>query len=258
MVRPRLVEEGGVPIGKTKSNSDTPSPSAGAQQSASSLLQAASQNVSVSAPASIESSALSKPSSIESRLRALESQFGVQDEDESTDSQAQDLFDRLQVLEEKQKSVADSSLRQTWAESDKLLQELDPGMALTHQQLIAAPILYRKQHVLAAADSLQVNLKQVADILHLLLIGQPPVTDRFMIKEEFVTQAPILTERPAISDQDRHRMDAVQQHLMDLQGRTVSVADTLDRLLDNYHTLMSAVSEKIVLADEELRHRQQR
>lgn len=202
-------------------------------------------------------------SSLESRLSALEIQLGVNDyvttsKDDGITTQAEDkdLISRLEGLESRFMSLTDSSFRQTIAESHKLMIELDPGAALTHQQLFAAPILYRKQELLASADTFKHDMEQVGDILKLLLIGQPPITDGDL-KEEHVTQAPILTATPCVSEEDQQRMDALQHQLVDMQTRTATVAGQMDRLLNNYHTLISAVSEKMILADEELRMRKQ-
>jgi uncharacterized coiled-coil protein SlyX len=200
-------------------------------------------------------------SSLESRLSVLETQLGVHDyattsKDNETTTEDKDLISRLEGLEGRFMSLTDSSLRQTWAESDKLMIELDPGTALTHQQLFAAPILYRKQELLASAEPFKHDMEQVGDILKLLLIGQPPITDEDL-KEEHVTQAPILTAAPCISEKDQQRMDALQHQMVDMQTRTAAVADQMDRLLNNYHTLISTVSEKMILADEELQMREQ-
>jgi hypothetical protein len=200
-------------------------------------------------------------SSLESRLSLLESQLGVHvyattSKDNETTTEDKDLISRLEGLEGRFMSLTDSSLRQTWAESDKLMIELDPKAALTHQQLFAAPILYRKQELLASAEPFKRDLEQVGDIMKLLLIGQPPITDGDL-KEEHVTQAPILTGTPCISEEDQQRMDALQHQMVDMQTRTAAVANQMDRLLNNYHTLISTVSEKMILADEELRMREQ-
>jgi hypothetical protein len=201
-------------------------------------------------------------SSLESRLSALEAQLGVnyaitsKDNETTVKKEEKDLISRLGSLEGQFMSLTDSSFRQTWAENFKLMIELDPGSALTHQSLFAAPILYRKQELLASADTFKHDMEQVGDILKLLLIGQPPITDGDL-KEEHVTQAPILTGTPCVSEEDQQRMDALQHQMVDMQTRTTAVADRMDRLLNNYHSLISTVSEKMILADEELRMREQ-
>ena len=148
-------------------------------------------------------------------------------------------------------SGATTSLKQLWEESDKLMQELDPGSALTHQQQIAAPILYRRQQVLASADSLQRDMQQVGDILTLLAIGQPQmITKDNAISEMQVTKAPILTQSVPPSPADQERLVQVEKSLYETRQHVESMAARMDRLVASYHALVSAVSEKMVLADE--------
>ena len=149
-------------------------------------------------------------------------------------------------------SAAPTNLQQIWAESDKLLMELDPGSALTHQQQIAAPILYRRQQVLASADTLQQNMQQVYDILTFLSIGQAQIIsgDVTPVSEMQVTKAPILTQTVPPSREDQERLRKVEKALWETQQQVESIAARMDRLVSGYHALVSAVSEKMVIADE--------
>lgn len=56
----------------------------------------------------------------------------------------------------------------SWKEIQKLLRELDPGIALTHQQ---QPLLYKRQQVLASSDELSRDFAELDIILKLLLTG---------------------------------------------------------------------------------------
>lgn len=56
----------------------------------------------------------------------------------------------------------------SWKEMEKLLRELDPGIALTHQQ---QPLLYKRQQVLASSDELSRDFSELDLILKLLLTG---------------------------------------------------------------------------------------
>jgi hypothetical protein len=58
--------------------------------------------------------------------------------------------------------------QQSWKEIQKLLKELDPGIALTHQQ---QPLLYKRQQVLAVSDELTKDFGELDTILKLLLSG---------------------------------------------------------------------------------------
>lgn len=205
--------------------------------------------------------------SIEARLRALEDVLRGSGNTETGGGDGGPTS-RLHALEAKLDSLAtlqsssssDSSgssndFQQLWQESDKLMMELDPGSALTHQQQIAAPLLYRRQAVLASADQLQQNMQKVHDILTLLAIGQAQIITNdhtTPISEMQVTKAPILTQTvpPSLADQERLRK--VEKNLVETQQQIESIAAHMDRLVSGYHSLVSVVSEKIVLADEAL------
>eukprot|EP00977_Amphora_coffeiformis_P028240 scaffold34916_cov170-Amphora_coffeaeformis.AAC.4 len=205
--------------------------------------------------------------SIEARLRALEALLR---ESGSTSGASTDApASRLRALETQLESLAstmdpsvqqqqvgggisNSSLKQLWEESDKLMRELDPGSALTHQQQIAAPILYRRQQVLASAESLQQNMAAVMEILTLLSIGQPQIinNDNTPVSEMQVTKAPILTQTAPPSLEDQERLRKVENVLHETQQQVESIAARMDRLVGAYYRLVAAVSEKMVLADE--------
>ena len=199
--------------------------------------------------------------SIEARLRALEDVLRGGNTETGGDggptSRLHALEAKLDSLATLQSSSSDSSgsndFQQLWQESDKLMMELDPGSALTHQQQIAAPLLYRRQAVLASADQLQQNMQKVHDILTLVAIGQAQIitTDHTTpISEMQVTKAPILTQTvpPSLADQERLRK--VEKNLVETQQQIDSIAARMDRLVAGYHSLVSVVSEKMVLADE--------
>jgi len=119
----------------------------------------------------------------EQRLNALENRVGVgrQTSDESID----DRLAKLKALLDGKLAKASSesstttgntpsssavatktSNEQHWKVIQKLLKELDPGIALTHQQ---QPLLYKRQQVLACSDELSNDFKQLDAILKLLL-----------------------------------------------------------------------------------------
>ena len=129
--------------------------------------------------------------------------------------------------------------------------ELSPGSALTHQQQIAAPLLYRRQQVLASADVLQQNMQQVHEILTLLSIGQAQIIGDMPVSEMQVTKAPILTQTVSPSKEDQERLRKVEKTLFETQQQVESIAARMDRLVSGYHSLVSAVSEKMILASDE-------
>lgn len=205
--------------------------------------------------------------SIEARLRALEDVLRG-GSTETGDGSGGGPASRLHALEAKLDALATipssdptgtssisgaSDFQQLWQESDKLMMELDPGSALTHQQQIAAPLLYRRQQVLASADMMQQNMQKVHEILTLVSIGQAQIMNSDSatpISEMQVTKAPILTQTVPPSLQDQERLRKVEKNLLETQQQIESIAARMDRLVSAYHSLVAVVSEKMVLVDE--------
>ena len=130
------------------------------------------------------------------------------------------------------------------------MKELDPGMALTHQ---SQPLLYRRQEILADSDSLKQDMDELRKILHLLLTSQQATAGP--LREEQVTQAPIITA-PSISHEDQKRLDTLRIILLDISSRSKKLVSRVDNMLECYHAVMTAASEKFVLADESISHRE--
>eukprot|EP00523_Entomoneis_sp_CCMP467_P005560 CAMPEP_0168750642 /NCGR_PEP_ID=MMETSP0724-20121128/17386_1 /TAXON_ID=265536 /ORGANISM="Amphiprora sp., Strain CCMP467" /LENGTH=242 /DNA_ID=CAMNT_0008798687 /DNA_START=39 /DNA_END=764 /DNA_ORIENTATION=- len=158
-----------------------------------------------------------------------------------------DLASRLSSLEQTvagafsksshQRSVMDQ-LESHWKDITKYLNDLDPGTALTHQQQIAAPLLYRRQEVLASADELKQAMHQVAEILHLLLIGQQQ-PGKTKITEMHVTKAPIfVSTAQAVPTTVKQQINDVEETLLALQDRVDAAALKMDRLLTGYQQLV--------------------
>jgi hypothetical protein len=181
-------------------------------------------------------------SPIEARLASVEAKLGVLPLGASTGKDA--VAGRFKAIKSAMDSHTTSQFRDTWQESDKLFRELDPGIALTHQQ---QPLLYRRQEILASADTMQRDMEELRKILHLLLTSQPSTSGP--LREDQVTQAPIITGA-SVSDEGERRLDALRLSLVDLNTRTTQLVGKMDNMLECYHTIISAASEKCVLADE--------
>jgi hypothetical protein len=203
--------------------------------------------------------------STEDRLRVLEETLRVGGSSTTASAEDGGLMSRLTATErqvdafltgglphqQQGGSSSSPSLKQLWEESNKLLRELNPGTALTHQQQIAAPILYRRQEVLASAESLHQNMQQVQEVLTLLSIGQPQmIAGGEPVSEMQVTKAHILTQTTPPSKEDQERLRETEETLRDVQSKVESIAARMDRLVAGYHSVVAAVSEKMVLADE--------
>lgn len=193
-----------------------------------------------------------KPSidaSLEARLQNLEASLGISRAKEE-ESAAKDIEARLTALELKLKAKTPSSLHATWDESDRLLKDLHPGPNLTYQQPAKNyPILFRRKEVLASADTIKSDMDQLSTILNLLLISQKQTDSP--IREEQVTQAPILTS-VTISEEEERRLEAVRLQVGDINRQLLDMANRIDSLVEAYHTVMTSVSEKMVEVDEAL------
>ena len=193
--------------------------------------------------------------SLESRLRALELQLLSSTSSTSSappQTTTTDVTARVQTLE--RSLQLPSQTQQLWKEVESMEQDLSPGTALTHQKQIMAPMLYRRQQVLAEQDAFRGDLAQVARILHLLLIDQQDNRSK-IISEEQVVHAPIVTDAGPTAPEEE-KLDALSKQVVDLQSRVQTAAQRLDRLLENYAGLVSAASEKMVLLEEDVRRRE--
>jgi hypothetical protein len=92
---------------------------------------------------------------------------------------------------------------------------------------------------------------QLSTLLNLLLISQKDTDSP--LREEQVTQAPIITS-VVISEEEERRLDAMLLKVGELNRSIQDIADRVDSLVDGYHAVMMAMSEKMVVADEKSKH----
>jgi len=188
------------------------------------------------------------------RLRALELQVlrSVGSKATTDAAAAPDVAARLDALE--RSLQLPSQTQQLWKEVESMEQDLTPGTALTHQKQIMAPMLYRRQQILAEQNTFRGDLGQVAQILNLLLIDQDNNTKN--ITEEQVVNAPIVIDT-GLTTQEDEKLDHLSKQAVELQGRVQKAAQRMDQLLENYSGLVSAASEKLVLLEEDVRRREE-
>ena len=195
------------------------------------------------------------PGALEARLSALEEKLGIF----HGKAPPVDVDDRLEKLKVLYESTTDTTFRESCAESQKLMMELDAGTALTHQtNTSSAPLYYRRQEVLSAADGLKIDLNNLSQMLSLLMVSQAPREEgQPPLREEEVTQAPIVNI-PPLSREDEKRLDILQADIHDLQTKTAGISNRVDALLKLYSSLITTASEKLVLADEEVASRERK
>ena len=158
---------------------------------------------------------------------------------------------RIATLEQ-QCTKSTVALQEDWTVIDQLLQELSPGTALTHQRQVVAPIIYRKQEILASASDYQRNIQHVQQILNLISIGQNNSSNNHKITEQEIIHAPIITETMGMTSEQEINFDMLSTTVLDLQYRVQNLSYQFDTMMDHYTNLISAISEKMILISEKL------
>ncbi|KAG7360458.1 dynactin subunit p22 [Nitzschia inconspicua] len=194
--------------------------------------------------------------SLESRLAALEAKVGRISLISPPQLSVQELSSRLDSLQANIDSHTTVAFRETWQESLKLLKELDPDIALTHQQ---QPLLYKRQQVLAAASQLQCDMHHLDVILKLLTNEtkeSASTAGSTTMRLDQVTQAPIVTSPYYTQSlKDQERLDTLRLTFASLNDRVSNLQQQMQQLLESYHTVMTAASEKFILAEEKAKSR---
>lgn len=191
------------------------------------------------------------------------------------------------------------NILEDFAEIDRLMVELDAGSVLTHQgtaglvsglsaaqQPLTAPLLYRRQEVLASAEALKIGMDRLGKIRTLLdsvttssasaaaqvvaaRSGGPSKSGSSARAAATASSGPSAQSKSTAdfansalitSDRYEHAADAdamrrlqdVSVQAADINARAVSVATRVDNLISQYHRVMTLLSEKCVLVDEEL------
>lgn len=196
---------------------------------------------------------------LQQRVQQMELLLGLYDttaattptEDVADGSMSTNIEQRIATLEQ-QCTKSSVALQEDWDIIDRLLHELSPGTALTHQRQVVAPIVYRKQEILASASDYQRNIQQVQQILNLISIGQNTCSNNSKITEQEIINAPIITETIGMTSEQETNLEILASTLLDLQHRVQNVSYQLDSMMDHYTNLISATSEKMILISEKL------
>jgi hypothetical protein len=154
------------------------------------------------------------------------------------------------------------------------------------QQPLTAPLLYRRQEVLASAEALKIGMDRLGKIRTLLdsvttssasaaaqvvaaRSGGPSKSGSSARAAATASSGPSAQSKSTAdfansalitSDRYEHAADAdamrrlqdVSVQAADINARAVSVATRVDNLISQYHRVMTLLSEKCVLVDEEL------
>ena len=202
-------------------------------------------------------------SSIEDRLAAIESLLGNQNitPPNSNQNSSGDIDTRLTQLQDghlkRISTHADGSLQSDLQTCQTYEEEFHPGLLLTHNILGAssssskqAPLMYRRQEILASKESFQSDIQHLSAIRDLLLLKSKSSSS-----ENKYANAPIISSDSytlATDPSNIKRLDKVTHKIVEVQSRASQLGSRLDHLLNLYEKVILAASEKIVLADEEL------
>ena len=155
-----------------------------------------------------------------------------------------------------------SALHNEFRTIDRLLSELAmsplAGPAASVQGNANAPLLFRRLEILASSESMKQDMELLARIRELTMIGVKVVTDSKIssnTESNVVNCQIIASERYNLpSDPDaKERLDRLCFRVAQLHKRSSAVSIRADRLLDSYGQVMMALSEKIVLAEEQIK-----
>ena len=125
-----------------------------------------------------------------------------------------------------------------------------------------APLLFRKMEILSTAESMKRDMDLLARIRDLTSIGtkstaggSAAVTTTTASTVDHANCPIISSERYNLpSDPEQvDRLERVCHRVANLHQRSAGIALRVDSLLDCYSEVMGALSEKIVLAEEQIR-----
>jgi len=230
-------------------------------------------------------------SSIDERLTSIELCLGITSST-SDSAAAEQISDRVQSLYESTNSLfqsqqsnsnngkSSSTLEKKLSECQRIASKLDiHGLIFTsslssNEKYTAAPLIYRKQELLARSQDLEYALEQLAKIRDLLSISNPNLTRELPKKIEsnnntnssnggqeipldHVADAPIISSPSftfASDEMNQNKLNNLSTRILDVNDRATILVQKYDHLINTYYTLMTAVNEKLVLYQEALEY----
>ena len=213
---------------------------------------------------------------LESRLAELELKLlGVASPESCTSSSA-DVTTRLDKLLQSatstsappnitdDKSKTDSSKREAlhneYRTIDKLLSDLSispiSGPTESASTNNNAPMVYRRLEVLSSAESMKTDMELLTKIRDLTSIGRKETANSTAaVSEDNIVNCSIISSERYNQSSDPEvidRLDRLCYRVAMLNQRAVSAAQKVDNMVNSYGTVMSALNEKMVLAEEQI------
>mmetsp|Transcript_4047 Transcript_4047/g.6937 ORF Transcript_4047/g.6937 Transcript_4047/m.6937 type:complete len:242 (-) Transcript_4047:45-770(-) len=226
-----------------------------------------------------EAAADSTPTSLEQlelRLAELELKIGTSVVSSSSQTQNIDVTSRLDNLlriETNRRPPAPptakasdasldtkrAALHQEFRTIDRLLSELAmsplAGPAASVGGNANAPLLFRRQEILASSDSMKRDMEVLSRIRELTMIGVKVTHDTNKSESNVVNCPIVASERYNLpSDPEaKERLERLCFRVAEVHKRSTAVSIRADRMLDSYGKVMMALSEKMVLAEEQIK-----
>eukprot|EP00984_Skeletonema_dohrnii_P003152 scaffold1048_cov101-Skeletonema_dohrnii-CCMP3373.AAC.1 len=152
-----------------------------------------------------------------------------------------------------------AALHQEFRTIDRLLSELAmsplAGPAASVGGNANAPLLFRRQEILASSDSMKRDMEVLSRIRELTMIGVKVTNDTNKSESNVVNCPIIASDRYNLpSDPEaKERLERLCFRVAEVHKRSTAVSIRADRMLDSYGQVMMALSEKMVLAEEQIK-----
>ena len=161
------------------------------------------------------------------------------------------------------KTKTDSSKREAlhneYQTIDKLLSDLSispiSGPTESASSNNNAPMVYRRLEVLSSAESMKTDMELLAKIRDLTSIGRKATGSNSTVSADDVVSCSILSSSKYNQSSDPEvidRLDRLCYRVAMLNQRAVSAANKVDNMVNSYGSIMSALNEKMVLAEEQV------
>jgi len=161
------------------------------------------------------------------------------------------------------KTKTDSSKREAlhneYQTIDKLLSDLSispiSGPTESASTNNNAPMVYRRLEVLSSAESMKTDMELLSKIRDLTSIGRKETGSNSTVSEDDIVNCSILSSdryNQSSNPEDIDRLDRLCYRVAMLNQRAVSAAQKVDNMINSYGNVMSALNEKMVLAEEQV------
>ena len=148
------------------------------------------------------------------------------------------------------------ALREEYRTIDRLLSELEISPTVGPTEIASsgnnAPMVFRRMEVLASAESLKRDMELLARIRDLTAIGTKVSAGG---TSSDVMNCPIITSERynlPLDPEAAERLDRLCFRVAKLNQSTAILSQRVDKVVNSYGKVMSALSEKMVLAEEQI------